>query len=421
MRKPSALRRPLARLKVVLGAARANRRGNVVVIFALMLPVLLVTSLGAIELNQVLSDKKRTQDVADSAALEGAQQLAVTPVGAGQRTQAYAQSQLSDVSRYATVSVQASSNAIGTMTVAIDTQRASFFGDLLPPGGFHTHVTSTAQGQNTAPLCVLGVAPTPAQQIHVTGNSQLQAGACLVHSNQALIVDPAASLLASISEASTLATGPITPSAELGAPNVADPFAGLNINPTNPCPSAAGPGLNVTGGSSQTLAIGVHPGQINVSGGSTLTLSPGDHYFCQTVTVSGGSSLIGTDVDLVFDKNAIISPSGSKTTINLSGRQSGPLAGFVLIADRTYTGTFTLQSDFITGLTGTVYAPTATLAVQGTTQSGSTTPWTVIDAQNLTINGGAQLVINANYAASNVPVPSGVGNQRAGGGVKLTQ
>ena len=419
-----ALARPAAadaRIRRLLGPLSAGRSGNVALIFALLLPAIVVTSLGAFELQQVMSDRKRTQDVADSAALMGASQLGVTPNGADQRAQSFAQAQLSDIAGYATVTVAASAGANNTMTVTVDTQRASFFGNLLPPGGFHTHVSSTAQGQNTAPLCVLGGGLTAAQMIHITGNSQLQAGSCLVHSNQALTVDPAASLLASISEASTLATGPITPAADVSAPNIPDPFASLNVNPATACPTGPGTPLNVGGGTSQTLASGIHAMPITVSGGSTLTLSPGDHYFCQTVTVSGGSTLTGTDVDLVFDNKATLSPSGSGTKITLAGRQSGPLAGFVIIADRTYTGAFTLMSDFITQLTGTVYVPTATLAVQGTAKSGSSTPWTVIDAQNFTVNGGAELVINANYAASNVPVPSGVGNQHAAGGAKLTQ
>ena len=420
--------RALGRFADTAGHARrllaripAERSGNVALIFALLLPAVIVTSLGAIELQQVMSDKKRTQDVADAAALMGAGQLGVTPNGADQRAQSFAQAQLADVANYATVAVSASAGANNTMTVSVDTQRASFFGNLLPPGGFHTHVSSTAQGQNTAPLCVLGIAPTATQMIHVTGNSQLQAGSCLVHSNQALMVDPAASLLASISEAGTLATGPITPAADNSAPGIADPFSSLNVNPSTPCPTAPGTPLNVAAGTSQTLAAGIHTMPIGVTGGSTLTLSPGDHYFCQTVTVSGNSTLKGTDVDLVFDNKAILSLSGATTAISLSGRQSGPLAGFVLIADRNYAGTFPLQSDNITQLTGTVYVPTATLAVQGTVQSGSSTPWTVIDAQNLTVNGGAELVINANYAASSVPVPTGVGNQHGGGGAKLTQ
>ena len=387
--------------------------GNVALVFALMMPVMLVTGLGAIQLNQVMTDKKRTQDVADSAALMGAGQLGVTPSGAVQRAQSYAQAQLADVAASATVTAAASVGTGNTMTVSVDTQRVSFFGNLLPLGGFHTHVTSTAKGVNSTPLCVLGIAPALSDTIHVTGTSQLQAGQCLVHSNQSLTADPAASIAASASEAGTIATGPITPAAFVAAPptNPLDPFASLNVNPSSPCPTS-GSAVNYSGGTSATLAATVHPGPVSVTGGSTLTLAPGDHYFCQTLTVSGGSTVTGTDVDLVFDTAATMNLSGGGTAVNLSGRQSGPLAGFVIVADRNYANTFTLQSDFITGLTGTVYAPTATLAIQGTGKSGATSPWTVIAAKGVTVNGGAQLVINANYSISNVPVPHGVGNQR---------
>ena len=377
------------------------------VVFALMLPMLAVTGLGAVQLNQVLTDKKRTQDVADSAALMGASQLGVTPVGADQRAQSYAQAQLADVAANATVTVGATVGQNNTMTVAVDTQRVSFFGNLLPMGGFHTHVTSTAKGVNTTPLCVLGIAPASTDTVHVTGTSQLQAGQCLVHSNQSLVADPAASILASASEAGTTATGPITPAASLLAPNIADPFSGLSVNPT--CPAS---GQAQTISSSQPLAPNTYPSPINISGGATVTLASGEYYFCKTLTLSGGATLTGTDVVLVFDNGASLSLGGANTTVSLSGRQSGPLAGFVLIADRNYSGAFTLPSDNIATLTGTVYVPTATLAVQGSAKSGATSPWTVIAAKGVTVNGGAQLVINANYSISNVPVPHGVGNQR---------
>ena len=385
----------------------ADRGGNVALIFSLLLPLLIVTGLGGIELNQVFSDKKRTQDVADSAALMGAGQLGVTPVGADQRAQSYAQTQLADVARYATVTVQATIGQSNTMTVAVDTQRVSFFGNLLPLGGFHTHASSSAKGVNTVPLCVLALTPTLGDAIHVTGTSQLQAGQCLVHSNQSLIADVGASILASANEAGTTATGPVTQAASLLAPSIIDPFASLSINPT--C-SGAGTPQTITG--TQSLSPGTFLGPVNISGTSTVTLSPGEYYFCKSVTITGNSTLAGTNVVLVFDNGAVLSASGAKTSISLSGRQSGPLAGFVLIADRSYSGSFSLPSDNIAGLTGTVYAPTATLAVQGSGKSGASSPWTVIAAKGLTVNGGAQLVINANYAVSNVPVPTGVGNQR---------
>ena len=172
---------------------------------------------------------------------------------------------------------------------------------------------------------------------------------------------------------------------------------------------------------------------MNITGGGQITLAPGEYYFCKTLTISGVVAVTGSDVVLVFANGAGLSFGGPipismgpvntpiGPSLNLTGRQSGPLAGFALIADRSYTGSFQLQSDYVTGLTGTVYVPTATLQVQGTALSGSTTPWTVITAKSLQVNGSTQLVINANYSASSVPVPTGVGNQRPNAGAKLTQ
>ncbi len=401
-----------------LSTLPAGSGGNVALIFALLLPLLIVTALGGVELNQVLSDKKRTQDVADSTALMGAGQLGVTPVGADQRAIGYAQTQLNDVARNSTVNVQATIGQGLLITVTIDTQRASFFGNLLPLGGFHTHVVSSARGVNNTPLCVLATTPLAADTLHITGTSQLQAGQCLIHSNQTLVADPGASILASANEAVTSASGPITQAPSTGAPNVVDPFASLNVNPSS-CVGIGVPTM-VVAPLNQTLPAGVHLGTVQVMTGAVLTLGAGDHYFCQPLTVSGTGAVTGTDVDLVFDGKAAMNLSGS-ATVSLSGRQSGPLAGFVIIADRTETGVFTLNSDNITGLTGTVYAPTATLAIQGTAKSGSTSPWTVITAKGVTVNGGAQLVINANYAQSSVPVPVGVGNNTSNAGAKLTQ
>jgi Flp pilus assembly protein TadG len=397
----------------------SDRRGNVALIFTLLMPGLLLTAMGAIELNQVLSDKRRTQDVADAAALMGAGQLGVSPVGAGQRAEAYAVAQLGDVQSHAAVSTSSSvaqTQQGATMTVGVDTQRASFFGNFLPPGGFHTHVTSTALSVSSAPLCVLGIAATAADQIHITGTSQLQAGQCLVHSNTQLNADGGASIQASANEAGTTAGGPITVPASQNAPLISDPFTALSIG-TPLCTTPQPPPISMS--TSGPLLAGTY-GPVNIQGNATVTLS-GTYYFCGTLTISGTAQVTGTDTVLVFEKGANLSFGGASATLKLGGRQTGPLAGFVLIADRNYTGNFNLQSDFITGLTGTIYVPSATLAVQGTGKSGASTPWTVITAENIQVNGGAQLVINADYSASSVPVPSGVGNQRASAGAKLTQ
>ena len=194
--------------------------------------------------------------------------------------------------------------------------------------------------------------------------------------------------------------------------------------------------MNASCGSAQSKTVSttttLQPGtykSLTINGGPTtltpvnVTLASGEYYLCGTLSINNVATVTGADVVLVFANGAnltfggpipgmmglITAPIGP--SLNLTGRQSGPLAGFAVIADRSYTGTFQLQSDYITGLTGTVYAPTATLQVQGTVVSGTSSPWTVITAKSGMVNG-AQLVINADYSASSVPVPKGVGNNR---------
>ena len=47
--------------------------------------------------------------------------------------------------------------------------------------------------------------------------------------------------------------------------------------------------------------------------------------------------------------------------------------------------------------------------------------WTVVVAKGLQLQGSPNLVINANYAGSNVPVPAGAGNNYHSGQVTLSK
>ncbi|HEX4198960.1 MAG TPA: TadE/TadG family type IV pilus assembly protein [Caulobacteraceae bacterium] len=401
----------------IRGAARrllacgGDRAGGVAVIFAMIMPVIIILGLGAVELSQVATDRSQTQDVADAAALWGARQLSIAPNGADQRTQADAAGQLSAVSAHAQVTVTANVANTTTMTVAVDTYRMSFFGNLLPAGGFRTHVTATAETLGQTPLCVLIMGPASSDNLHLTGASQVQAP-CLVHGNQSVVVDPAALLTATVTEAGSTASGPISPAANVGAPLVSDPFAGLNTSFPSPCAQSPGSNnVNVT--TNETLAPGVHCGAMTVVGATVVTLAPGEHYFGGNLTLKGGASITGTDVVMVFASGVTLNFTGA-SNISLTGRQSGPLAGFVMIDDRADTGTFNLQSDPITNLTGAIYVPNAILNIQGSSKTGQASDWTVVAARALQLTGSPNLIINAKYAGSSVPVPTGVGPGAAG-------
>ena len=377
----------------------------------------------------------------------GATQLAIAPTGAAQRAQAFAQAQLGQVAAHADVTVAASvSSDLTSVTVTVDTQRASFFGDLLPPGGFHTHVSSTAKAANTAPLCVLTTGTSQnaspvlgglvsSDQLDINLLATMQAGGCLVHSQSAL--NSLGLLKAQSAESVGPATGVIVPAAETGAPPIADPFTNVDIDlpAGTACTANAAPNMTLTGSGTTTLpaytpGAQLH-GAITVSGDATLSLAPGEHYFCGVLSLAGNGKLTGSDVALVFAPGSEadfgstgliqnILAGSNKTRVSLTGRQSGPLAGFVIIANRQYTSNFVLDGDAISNLTGAVYVPNAPLFIQGSGLANQSAPWTVITALDLELTSGT-LVINANYSISAVPVPTGVGNRRSNATVQLTQ
>ena len=459
-----------------LRALSADSRGGVALMTAMALPPLLLIGVGAVELQGVAADRTATQSVADSAALWGAQQMSVTPVGVEARTEAFARPQLEGILARADVTVAATAMKGGLLKVAVDTHRPSFFMNLMPAGGFYTHAESTAQAINRLPLCVLTFGAQTGDQARLKNGAAVQAGGCMVHAKGDIKVDGNASLTAGMVETeSGKAQGTIAPAAGTGAAPVPDPFATTPISFPAPCTG----GKNVTVSEASPLTLQPPPGQswlvvqdtiaFDTSpapiGGGVLTLKPGEYYFCKTLTAEGGdlakkqqdllgpaskhgpkkdaasnppligavtgvlntpaldtASIVGDDVVLIFADGAKLTlKKGSSLTLN--GRKTGALAGFVLVGGLTASGgNFSLNADQIQSLLGTVYIRNTPLEITGTLQMAAASAWTVIVANSLLLDQSTPgILINSNYAASTVPRPVGVGDAASKGTAILTR
>ena len=195
---------------------------------------------------------------------------------------------------------------------------------------------------------------------------------CLVYSDSDVTVASTAALTAPQTEAVTTATGPINVAPLTKAVPVADPFANAGIKPPSLL-TCNGPNVGEIDVKSNTTFPPLVPicGPVVVFPGVTLTLGTskifgGEHYLGYSLTLQPGAHLKGTDVVLFFGKNATLSFQPN-ATISLSGRQSGPYAGFVLVTDVTQTTPFILPSDPFQTVTGTIYSPTAPIVISGTT------------------------------------------------------
>ncbi len=390
----------------------ADRRGGLAPVIGVVIMALAMLTVGGIELAELVSERGTMQDVADETALNAAAQmdLSLSPAVL-QRAQAFALDRMTQMGQRTNVDVNAQYvNSGQAVQITVHGHRASFFGNLLPPGGWDVSAHAVATREGRIPLCILASDKLLPATISVQNASQISAPGCLVQSNNQIVVSGNGRLLGNEVRSVGLAVGPITPVAKTDAAAISDPFSSINLSFPTTCPLNA-PNESYSGGSTATIPAGVHCGRVDVSGGSQVTLAPGEHYFFKDLTASGNSSITGTDVVLGFAPLAKFDFS-SHSVISLSGRKTGPLAGFVIYASRSNILQFLIESDHVNQLLGTIYIPNATLNVSGTTKVAQSSAWTVIVAKTVTLLGNPTLVMNTDYAASDVPVPVGVGLRR---------
>jgi hypothetical protein len=397
---------------------RDSRSGGVALISAFAIPPIALLVCGAIDFASVVSDKGAFQNVADATALQAALQIGVSdPVGISARDDEFARKQLSELSSRTTYSVAtdiASDNS--SVTVTISGVRTSFFINMLPPGGWRLAGRAKAASLARTPLCVLSSGQDSLSSIKMDGTSLLTAADCLIQSNQDIAATQSAWMKAQVIQSSGLASGNLSPTPQAGAPAIADPFTNLDLNQpaglnlTDPLGIVCLPLDQILAAGLHTLAPGVHCGNIQVAKDTTLVLQPGEHYFLKSkLQLKSNAVISGDDVVLVFDDKSQFQFQDN-AQVSLSGRKSGPLAGFVVATTRKNTSTFEISSDSARKLLGTIYIPSAKLLVTGGNDKvADQSAWTVIVAKAIEMHGGPNLVVNANYAGSTVPVPHGVG------------
>lgn len=399
-------------------------RGGILVWAAAAVPAVALLAIGATELTALTHDKSKLQDVADAAALLGARQLPLsTPAAAAEQAKAYALLQLQDMAERSTLTADAAVLPEGGLQVRLNSHRLSFFGNMLPPGGFHTAVQATALTMGRSNICVLALASAPGPQVQVTDSAEIRAPGCMVHSNADVQVASAARIAAKTTQAVGSATGSIAPAPLDGAKALADPFADKPIN----IPACdVWESRRYTSGHNRLESgeVHVHCGEFVVGEFATLRLQPGKHYFVGTperpgrLAVTGHGKLDGNNVVLYFDRHSSFSVSDD-ADISLSGRKNGDDAGMLMIAARDFTGAWDLRSRSIRRLEGVIYMPGGELKVSGGSvfQVAQESKWTVTVTRRLSISNALNLVMNSDYVNSDVPLPL----PTAGAGVRLVR
>jgi hypothetical protein len=231
------------------------------------------------------------------------------------------------------------------------------------------------------------VVPPSIFVLNPTANAALSiAGGASITIPGGMVVDSSSTSAISISGKSQLTASVIDVlgGVKTGAGSSVSPAPTTGVSIPDPLAALTGPnptGLTNYGSISLNKgSLTINPGiysQIKVSNSANLTLNPGIYIIeGGGLTVTGGASIGGSGV-MIYNAGSNYPGSGGKFsgitlsstgTITLSAPASGPYAGVLIFQSHENTLALSFSGSAMTGLNGTIYAPSALLSLTGSAQ-----------------------------------------------------
>jgi hypothetical protein len=395
-----------------------NASGNVAVIFGLCFPAVIGAAAMAIDCAAVNHQNTLVQNIADSAALSVAKELhlyrkdldELRAVGTARAQALFGKANLSGELIDVSIGVDPDENLVKVeMRVLART--------FLPASPFADNpirVASEAQAYGQGRLCVLALDPSKADAIKADGRAVLTAPDCSVQSNstdaKGVKVAPDSRIVSTVICSSGGFEGgadSFEPTPEVDCPEISDPLADRSPPPSGGCTL-----IDLVVDVTTDLVPGtVFCGGLKIEKGAVVTLPPGNYVISGgKLEVKDNSVLQGENVNFYFADDAATFKFEKDTTIDLSAPKVGPMAGILFYENPgSQEGReFVIESENARRLLGTVYLPKGKLKIAAKADVAAESAYTVIVAKTLEVKG-ANLVVNADYGGSDVPVPDGLG------------
>ena len=291
-------------------------------------------------------------------------------------------------------------------------------------------VSAEARVYGTLRLCVLGLRDRGKHVFDLDGAAKVTAPDCATQSNskhpKGLRAKSPSVLLASYTCSAGGYEGAgnaYTPLPETDCPILEDPLEMRN-------PPAAGACDFVDEEIKEghhTIQPGHYCGGLRIERMAYVTAAPGIYIISGgKLEVKDEATLLGEYVSFYFADDDARFEFKDEAVVELTAPSDGPLAGILFFEDRAAKAgrDFKISSDSVRKLIGTIYLPRGVFKASATEANEIPVPgapleiiaaastYTVIVAGVIELDG-VHLVINADYGASDVPVPAGLGPNSA--------
>jgi hypothetical protein len=181
-----------------------------------------------------------------------------------------------------------------------------------------------------------------------------------------------------------------------------------------------------------------------IHGGAKVTLKPGI-YVMRGALVVDASSLSGDNVGFFFEGHNASLLFDYDSSISLTAPKTGDMAGLLMFDNRQVPSAvaappakvkgkapppplgapplreYRILSDNAQQLLGTIYLPGGRLIIDSNKPVADKSAYTVVIARVIELFDGPNLVLNTNYAGTDIPVPHGLVGPIMTKAVRLTQ
>jgi hypothetical protein len=414
--------------------------GNVALIFALVAPILIGLAGLGMDSASFYNQQSRMQSAADAAALAIAKEMHLfvdNPTTLQESGKTHVEALIDELGlaeRAHTAHVR-----LAPEGTHVEVEIAMVVNSFLPAevwGENPIVVKARAGTYGQERLCVLGLQDKSSDTIKADNGALVTAPDCAIQSNSTDPKGLSAKNLSTLISSYTCSSGgyeglPIAfvPKPDTDCPVLDDPLAERSPPPVGGCDfldfkSEKG---------ADTIRPGHYCGGLKISNDADVFAEPGIYVISGgKFEVSNDAKLRGEYVSFYFSDDAATLVFKDKAHVELGAPKDGPMAGILFFEDRSAPlgRSFEITSGSVRKLLGTIYLPrgvfkgdgkdivkkvtnvvggvAGALGVGGLGVINEAASYTVIVANKLELIG-VNLVINADYAASDVPVPNGIG------------
>jgi hypothetical protein len=212
-----------------------------------------------------------------------------------------------------------------------------------------------------------------------------------------------------VGTATKVGNASISPAPDAECKPIPDPFANITKPAVGPCDYT---NYSENGNKSVTLNPGVYCGGMKFSAQVNVTFAPGLYIIKDgIIDAQGGATFTGNGVTFFLTGNGAGVQIEGSANWHLVASNNGPLAGFVFYVESNGPTGNAATSSMLAGsaemyFEGVMYFGRQRLALTGSSDTGTPSPYTAFIADLIDISGSGTLTINNDLTKTSVKIPS---------------